>query len=161
MPRIRRRQNNNQNPEEVLKNRILKNWKTPGHKTAYSGITNIARHYNISNEKAKKILEHDTAYQTHREYKRPSIFNPYYIYGRRKLVQADLIDIQELSEFNEGIKYLLLIIDVFSKKMWVIPVKKKDARSMVVALNSWLDDIGEPRPKVMGTDEGIMFFCFK
>ena len=58
-----------QNPEEELRKRILRNWKTPGHKTAYSGITNIAKHYNITNEKAREILEHDTAYQTHREYK--------------------------------------------------------------------------------------------
>jgi len=51
-----------------------------------------------------------------------------------------------------------LIIDVFSKKIWVIPVKRKDAKSMVDALNSWLDDIGEPRPDVMGTDEGTITF---
>ena len=42
---------------------------------------------------------------------------------------VDLADMQSLSKYNKGIKYLLCGIDLFSKYAWVIPVKnKKGAR---------------------------------
>ena len=35
---------------------------------------------------------------------------------------ADLIDMQELSKDNNGIKYLLTVIDIFSKFVWIVPL---------------------------------------
>ena len=38
---------------------------------------------------------------------------------------ADLIDMQAFSNDNNGIKYLLTAIDIFSKFVWIIPIKLK------------------------------------
>ena len=38
---------------------------------------------------------------------------------------ADLVDMQIFSESNKGFKYILTIIDVFSKYGWEIPLKTK------------------------------------
>ena len=38
---------------------------------------------------------------------------------------ADLADMQSLSKYNKGIKYLLYAIDLFSKYAWIIPIKDK------------------------------------
>ena len=38
---------------------------------------------------------------------------------------VDLADMQSLSKFNKGIKYLLCAIDLFGKYAWVIPLKDK------------------------------------
>ena len=35
---------------------------------------------------------------------------------------VDLVDMQSLSKYNKGIKYLLCAIDLFSKYVWVIPI---------------------------------------
>ena len=36
---------------------------------------------------------------------------------------VDLADMQSLSKYNKGIKYLLCAIDLFSRYAWVIPIK--------------------------------------
>ena len=38
---------------------------------------------------------------------------------------ADLADMQLLSKYNKGIKFLLCVIDIFSKHAWVVPLKDK------------------------------------
>ena len=38
---------------------------------------------------------------------------------------ADLVDMQKLSRDNKGYKYLLTVIDVFSKFGWIWPLKNK------------------------------------
>ena len=32
---------------------------------------------------------------------------------KNQMLQADLVDISDISRYNEGIKYLLIVIDVF------------------------------------------------
>ena len=36
---------------------------------------------------------------------------------------GDLADMQLLSKFNKGFRFLLCVIDIFSKSAWVIPLK--------------------------------------
>ena len=38
---------------------------------------------------------------------------------------ADLADMQLLSKYNKGIRFLLCVIDIFSKYVWVVPLKDK------------------------------------
>ena len=40
---------------------------------------------------------------------------------------------QSLSRYNKGFKYLLCVIDLFSKYAWVIPIKYKKGTSIVNA----------------------------
>ena len=44
-----------------------------------------------------------------------------------------LADIQSLSKYNKGIKYLLCAIDFFSKYAWVAPLKDKRGIGIVNA----------------------------
>ena len=38
---------------------------------------------------------------------------------------VDLADMQSLSKYNKGIKYLMCTIDLFNKYAWVVPIKDK------------------------------------
>ena len=38
---------------------------------------------------------------------------------------ADLADMQLISKFNKGFRFLLCVIDIFSKYAWVVPLKDK------------------------------------
>ena len=48
-----------------------------------------------------------------------------YSYFKDNIWGVDLADMQSLSKYNIGIKYLLCAIDLFSKYAWVISIKDK------------------------------------
>ena len=47
---------------------------------------------------------------------------------------------QLISNFNKGFRFLLCVIDIFSKYDWVIPLKDKKGVSNVSAYQKILDD---------------------
>ena len=68
------------------------------------------------------------------------MFSPFYSYHWQTNYQADLIDFAALKRSNSFYTYLLVIIDIFSRKLWVMPLKPKSAASMVEPLRHWLDE---------------------
>ena len=49
---------------------------------------------------------------------------------------ADLADMQSISKFNEGFRFLLCVIDISSKYVWDVPLKDKKSVSIVNAFQS-------------------------
>ena len=69
---------------------------------------------------------------------------------------VDLADMQSLSKYNKGIKYLLCAIDLFSKYAWVVPIKDKKGTSIV---NAFQKIISEGRkPNKIWVDQGGEFY---
>jgi len=54
--------------------------------------------------------------------------------GIDKIWAADLVDMQSFSKFNSGVKYLLTVIDVFSKFGWMLTLKDNTGVSVANAL---------------------------
>lgn len=157
MPRARRIQ---QAPpitaEDPMHRRVVAAYSRPGHAIAFSTPTRAAKHFNISVKRAKKILEHEDGYTLHREYKQPKIYNPYYVHSRREQVQADLIDVSKIAASNNNTTFLLVLIDIFTKRLWVYPLRNKSGASMRAALRLWFASLDTP-PKKMMTDRGTEF----
>ena len=120
--------------------RIAREYVTPGHPVAFSSPGVVYRYYQgeVPISDIVKALESVDAYTKHKEVKRPATFNPFYSYQRRTDFQADLIDVSGIKAANSFYAYLLVIIDVFTRKLWVMPLKTKSAASMVTALGHWL-----------------------
>ena len=53
---------------------------------------------------------------------------------------ADLVDKQLISKFNKGTKFLLHVIDIFSKYAWVVPLKDKKDITIVNASQKILNN---------------------
>ena len=53
---------------------------------------------------------------------------------------ANLTDMQLLSKFNKGSRFLLCFIDIYSKYGWVIPLKHKKRISVVDAFQKILKE---------------------
>ena len=75
--------------------------------------------------------------------------------GIDRIWAADLVDMQAFSKFNRGIKYLLAVIDVFSKYGWLIPLKYKTGKSVASALKAIFK---ERKPEKMWVDKGKEFY---
>ena len=59
-----------------------------------------------------------------------------------------------ISKYNDGYKFLLTCIDVFSKYAWAIPLKNKSSKSVVAAFELLF---GNRRPANLQTDKGTEF----
>ena len=53
---------------------------------------------------------------------------------------GDLADMQLISKFNKGLRFLLCAIDIYSKNAWVIPLKYKKRITITNAFQKILDE---------------------
>ena len=86
-------------------------------KSSGSGVANEPD-YQLANELHKHII---------RKFKRRKV----YLSFRDNIWDADLADMQSLSKYNTGIKYLICAIDLLSKYAWAVPLKYKRGITMV------------------------------
>ena len=70
---------------------------------------------------------------------------------------VDLADMQLLSKYNKGIRFLLCVIDIFSKYAWVVLLKDKKGISIVKAFQSILKQSNR-KPNKMWLDKGSEFY---
>ena len=73
-----------------------------------------------------------------------------------KIWAADLVEMQKFSKWNKGIKYLLMVIDVFSKYGWIKPLEDKKTESVSKAFNETFKK-SKRKPTMLWTDKGSEF----
>ena len=111
-------------------------------KSKGSGIINEPN-YQLANELHKTII---------RKIKKRKVYSSF----KDNIWGVDLADMQSLSKFNKGIKYLLCEIDLFSKYTWVIPTKGKKGTSII---NAFEKIISEGRkPNKIWVNQGSEFY---
>ena len=100
-------------------------YKFLGRKISGSGIKNE----NISNKKLAEALHKPVIKKiSKRKVRSPFIDN---------ILGANLADVQLISKFSKGFRFLLCVIDIYSKYAWVIPLK--DEKNYNRSMKSWLE----------------------
>ena len=77
-------------------------------------------------------------------------------YGIDEIWAADLVEMQKYSKWNKGFKYLLMVIDTFSKYGWIIPLKDKKTESVSLAFDHIFKK-SKRKPEKLWTDKGSEF----
>ena len=77
-------------------------------------------------------------------------------YGVDKIWAADLVEMQKYSKWNKGIKYLLMVIDIFSKYGWIEALKDKKTESVSLAFDHIFKK-SKRKPEKLWTDKGSEF----
>ena len=123
----------------------------PGQPGSFGGLP-IAERYLKGN--VKDFLISQDAYTLYRPIRHRFRCRKIFTKGIDDLWQADLVDMQSLSSYIDGVKYLLTCIDTFAKYAWVRPLKNKSGLCVKEAFESIL------REKVslyLQTDKGTEF----
>jgi len=77
--------------------------------------------------------------------------------GIDQIWAADLVEMQVFSKFNRGVRYLLTVIDVYSKYGWMLPLKDKSGKSVADAFKEILKK-SKRKPEKLWTDKGREFY---
>ena len=127
--------------------------KKPG---AYGGVKRLKQESGISNSKTQSWLKSQETYNLHKpiryKFKRRSTI----VSGPNDQWQCDLIDASAYAKENEGVKFLLTCIDVFSKYAWVRVLKNKEGKTVTKAFSSILED-NSYKPRALQSDKGTEF----
>jgi hypothetical protein len=138
--------------------------------TAFSTLANLqaamerqAEGKSVPLAKTRSWLERQDAYTLHKTVRKHFPRNLYVVSNVMDVWEAELLDVQNVSKFNDNYKYLLTVIDVFSKFLHVVPLKSKTVQTVVSAFQSIIYDnkkYSEPykqRPLTLRTDKGKSF----
>ena len=136
---------------------IIRSYVSPPHSTAHSGIGNVRNRYKKTRDHVADLLSNVTSYTLHREYHRPRVRNPFYIYYLRQQVQVDLIDMRGLASTNDRFAWLVCCIDCFSRYLWVRAIRHKTGDEVVAAVRDIIEEMGDKKPFSILCDRGKEF----
>ena len=103
-------------------------------KVSGSGAKLIPENEQLANELHKPII---------RKFEKRKVYSTF----KDNIWDVDLADMQLLSKYNKRIRFLLCVIDIFSKYAWVVPLKDKKGISIVKAFQSILKQSNSRRVK--------------
>ena len=116
-----------------------------------SGIVNNKENMQLAEELHKPIIK---------KFKKRKVYSSF----RDNIWGADLADMQLLSKFDKGVRFLLCVIGIFSKYAWVVPLKDKS----INILNTFQKILKESerseakskgrRPNKIWVDKGSEFY---
>ena len=125
------------------------------HPGSYSGVGTFLKNNNVDKKQFKKWSQTQSTITLHkpRRIKFPRLKT--IAIGAGKQFQIDLIDMQRYAESNNGARYILVALDVFSRFAYVETIKNKTADSVYNALEKILK---KKCPRYLQSDFGSEFF---
>ena len=145
--------------DKVLKDKAFKIASDPKYDGYQRGLASMV--YRLFDKKSKGSgIANQPNYQLANELHKPIIrkFQKIKVYSffRDNILGVDSTDMQSLSKYNKGIKYLLCAIDFLSKYAWFVRIKDKKGVSIV---NAFQKKNSEGRkPNKIWVDQGSEFY---
>lgn len=131
----------------------------PSNPGSFSGIQSFTRalkdkKIRATKSEIKKFLESKETYTLHRPKRNNYPRKRVIVNGIDDTWQIDLVDVTPLQKENDGNKFILTAIDVFSKKAWAEPLKNKERLNVK---NAFEKIIKTRKPKKIQCDKGLEF----
>lgn len=141
---------------------VKKIWSDPAHPGAFTGRDKLMQvirkegKYNISRGALKKILSKEETYSVQKPARKNFKRNRVIVSGFNAQWDGDLMSMENVAKYNNGIKFVLVLIDIFSRYLIVRPLKDKKSDTVAAALESIFTK-GDRRPKTIRFDQGGEF----
>lgn len=128
----------------------------PSHSAGFSGARNLKEASEYKGKAIDEWLQAQDTYTLHKPARKKFQRNKYIVYGINELWQCDLNDLRGISQYNNGYNYILTVIDVFSKMLYVRVLKQKIPSEVISAFKSIFKESGV-KPKCLQSDKGTEF----
>ena len=128
---IRQRQRVDSHEED-----LKRKWVELGNPISFAGVNIIYNYYKgeLSREKIEEVLSTIPTYSLFKEKRRNKLYNAYFIYYKHQIWNLDLVYVRRLKDSNDGVSYLLTLLESFSRKLFIIAMKD---RSSISTLNGF------------------------
>ena len=127
----------------------------PKHPAGFASASKLAKETGFSINKVKKWMESQPTYTLHRMARKKYATRKYIVHDIDEQWQADLADVALIAKQNKGYRFILTVIDIFSRYAWARPLKTKRGVEVAAAFH---DIFQEGRiPKRIQTDQGKEF----
>jgi len=130
---------------------VYNSLRSPG---SFGSVRNLQHYSRVSEPTAKKFLAKQDAYTLHKPRRIRFPRRKTYSKGIADLYQIDLVDVSNLSPYNNGMRYILTCIDVFTKQAWAVPIRTKSGRDVAEAFEKILSD---GKCNMVQSDKGMEF----
>lgn len=145
-----------------MENKILKKYTDSSFPSSFSGSENFFKALKLENKTVTRgnvvrVLSKQDAYTLHKPVRKNFARSKVIVAGIDDTWQIDLVDMREYARENKWFRYILTVIDVFSKYAWAVPIKNKNQNSVTLAFNSILTS-SKRSPKRIHADEGKEFY---
>ena len=138
----------------VLKNKAIKIASNPKSNGYERGLASMVYKFFDKNPKGSGI-KNELHKPIIRKFKKRKVCSNF----KDNIWGVDLADMQLISKHNKGIRYLLFVIDLFSKYAWVVPLKDKRGVSTVNAFQSIFKKCNRI-PNKIWVDQGSKFYNY-
>lgn len=146
---------------DMDKDELLTLYRDPSFPGSLAGVNTFVRGLrrrgkHVASARLKKYLRDDDLYQLHKPSRRRFPRRSTIVQGVDHLWQADLSDVSSIKRHNDDYRFLLFVIDAFSKYAWVRPLKNKTADTLTRVVKDILQTSGR-RPLHLMSDKGSEF----
>ena len=138
--------------DKVLRDKAFKIASDPKCDGYQRGLASMVYKFLIKSLKEVVLLANELHKPIIKKFKKRKVYSSF----KDNIWGVDLADVQSLSKYNKGVKYLLCANDLFRKYAWVIPLKDKKETSIVNAFKKIISK--GKKPNKIWVDQGSEFY---
>lgn len=140
---------------------LRKLYYTPGNPGAFAGPEKLYQavkqdgKYKIGRMRIRQFLNNEDPYSLLKPIRRSFPRSKVIVNTLDSMWDGDLADVSNISSENDGYKFLLVLIDIFSRFLFIVPLKNKQHQNVTDGLQSVFHS--GRKPETLRTDKGSEF----
>lgn len=134
---------------------------TPGKPGAYAGPEKLYQavkqegKYKIGRQRIRQFLNNEDSYCLYKPIRKTFPRSKVIVNTIDSMWDGDLADVSNIASHNDGYKFLLVLIDIFSRYLFIVPLKNKHHQNIVDGLKLVFQK--RRKPNTLRTDKGSEF----
>ncbi len=138
-----------------MNDQLRKIYYDPKHVAGFSSIEKLSKASGIKPTVVKEWLKGQPTYTLHKSARKKYPTRKYISHDVDEQWQADLADVTLIADENNGNRFILTVIDIFSRYAWARPLKSKRGSDVAAAFKDIFK--GGRIPRRIQTDQGKEF----